>query len=98
VGKDSLAFWKAHHKEIMATYLEQNRERNRPFQRPRQYWGELAQKSPRLKIGTHEWWGAKYSPEPPQLNISDIYESNYEYLKRLGLLEAWEMEAKNAHK
>lgn len=88
-GESSLAFWRKHRKIIMAAYLEQNREKNRPFQRPDIFFGELEEKHPRRKTGTHKWIGPVRSDGGDRTRIDDVFETDYQYLKRLGLLEPW---------
>lgn len=94
-GESSLAFWRKHRKIIIAAYLEQNREKNRPFQRPDIFFGELEEKHPRRKTGTIKWIGPVRSDGGDRTRIDDIFETDYQYLKRLGLLEPWEKEVLN---
>jgi len=76
----------------MRTYMEQKREKNEPFKRPKAYLAELERKHPRKVTGQREsWthWDNNGAPKSPTIEF--IYETDEEYLTRLGLLESWEV-------
>lgn len=56
---------------------------------------ELEEKHPRRKTGK-EGYFKPWTKDGPDLKeyFEPIYETDFQYLKRLGLLEPWEMEAK----
>jgi len=92
-GQDARRFWKQNKQEIMRTYMEQKREKNEPFKRPKAYLAELERKHPRKVTGQREsWthWDNNGAPKSPTIEF--IYETDEEYLTRLGLLESWEVE------
>jgi hypothetical protein len=79
-------FWKNHRDFIMERYLEENRKRAWVGRRPDFFWRDLTE--PRLKTGTREY----YKPYPDTKKyIADVFETDFEFLKRLNLLEPWEI-------
>lgn len=83
------SFWKAHRREIMDRFMADIRRKGKSWEgdRPEFFWREI--KEPRLKTGTREY----YKPWPDrEKHIEDVYETDVEFLARLGLLEAWEKE------
>lgn len=87
-----LAFWKTHRTAIMARYLEEKRLKgDRDGKRPFFYFAELELKKPRRKTGTEKWIGPVRSDGGDRTIIDDVFESDFRYLKRLGLLEPWEV-------
>jgi hypothetical protein len=91
------SFWKKNRMAIMDRYF---RDRRHAGQRPWPVFEwDLEPEYPRLKVGTKEWWGPwENGGMPKKPNISDVMETDEDYLARLGLLEPWEVEAKNANK
>jgi len=89
------SFWKKNRAAILDRYFAEGRHSG---QRPWPFW-EWEMPEPRLKVGTVEhWppWGKDGPPKKPE--IHDVYEEDFDYLKRLGLLEPWEMEVDHADK
>jgi hypothetical protein len=72
--------------------LDQNRDRKQPFQRPNIYLAELEAEHPRRKTGIHKWYGPVRPDGGDRTKTEDVYETDEEYLSRLGLLEPWEKE------
>jgi hypothetical protein len=89
------AFWMKHRKAILERYSERNRLKGKGWEgcRPRYFWAELTE--PRLPVDMtlvdNELWNLK------KVGFDGL-EADYAYLKRLGLLEPWELEAENADK
>lgn len=83
-------FWEENKNDIMAVYLELQRQDKDPFQRPDEYLAELEAAHPRRKTGVEK----SYSPRRPDGSIEElsepVYENNKRYLKRLNLLQEWE--------
>jgi len=91
--EEIISFWKANKAAIMARYLEEMRLKSDfSGRRPSFYFDELEEKRPRRKTGTEKWWGPQQSDGQSHEMTDDVYESDYRYLKRLGLLEKWELE------
>jgi hypothetical protein len=95
-----LTFWREHRRAIMSRYLEDIRIKGPGWagKRPSFYLDELEAKERRRKTGTHEWIGQARSDGVNRTIIDDVFETDLQYLKRLGLLEPWEMEAAHADK
>jgi len=87
----SMAFWKKNKKVIMRTYLDQNKEKNRPFLRPDCYLEEIETQFPRLKVGSESWIGPIQSDGSDRTRVAEVYESDEAYLRRMGLAEDWEV-------
>jgi len=87
--KDELkAFWKKHRAAILERYCFGGRHAG---QRPWPFW-EWEMPEPRLKVGTQEYWGPWTKNGPPKkAEILDVMEDDEAYLKRVGLLEEWEL-------
>jgi hypothetical protein len=86
------AFWKAHREAIMSRFLKDLRLKGVGWEgnRPDFFWREIKEK--RRKTGTREYfkpWGDR------EKHYADVFETDFEFLKRLNLLESWEL---NAHK
>ena len=90
--ESSTAFWSKYKDEILSVYLEQNRQKGCPGLRPDIYFAELAEENPRQIIIKKRFGPMSPSGEIPVLYDEDS-ETDFDYLKRLGLLEPWEMEA-----
>jgi hypothetical protein len=86
-----LSFWQKHREAIMQRYMSELQARG-PLSagvRPSYYWAEI--KKPRLKTGTRQHG----RPWPDRnLYVEDVYETDLQYLRRLNLLQDWELEAK----
>jgi hypothetical protein len=89
-----LAFWNQHRDAIMTRYLDEMEQR-KDFsgKRPSFYFYEMEKKKPRRKTGTHKWIGPVRSDGGDRTIIDDVFETDFQYLKRLGLLEPWELAA-----
>jgi hypothetical protein len=82
------SFWDKHKNAIMERYLKENCEKSFKGVRPWSFWkwemsepqGEFSPGDGSVKIWNH------------QLNIYGFFENDFEYLARLNLLEAWELE------
>jgi hypothetical protein len=86
-----VAFWQKHKRAILDFYIERNRQRNGdPGQRPHWFWDELRRK--RRKTGKDKWIGPVRADGGDRTIIEDRYETDYQFLKRLDLLEGWEKE------
>jgi hypothetical protein len=84
------SFWKAHRQGIMGRFMEDLRRKGLGWEgnRPSCYWREIKEK--RRKTGTREY----FRPYPDrEKHAAGVYETDYEFLSRLGLLEAWEIAA-----
>ena len=94
------AFWQKHKKEIISWYIERNRQRKgEPGKRPSFFWDELEPENPRKKTGILKWWGPWGKDGPPkEPEVDDVFESDAEFLDRLGLLTGWEKEQYEAEK
>ena len=68
------------------------RKKGQPFQRPQEYFDELEAKHPRKRTGWDEWYEPQTAAGPGKLRKDPVFESNEVYLRRLGLLESWEIE------
>ena len=86
-----LAFWREHRVEILARYLAENRLRGRAGMRPSFYFEELERKQPRRKTGKEKWIGPVRIGGGDRTIIDDVFETDFQYLKRLDLLEKWEL-------
>ncbi len=89
-----LSFWKIHRRAILDWYIEKNRLRKgEPGKRPEFFWEEL--KATRKKIGKLGYFKPWTSTGPDLKEYFEIiYEEDYDFLKRLNLLEGWEKTAK----
>lgn len=84
--KDVAAMWHGHREEILAYYLKKSLEgKAEPGRRPDLFWDELREQGHRRqKVGTVTY---QYVGGP----VTDTTcESDYEFLKRLGLLRGYE--------
>ncbi|MFZ2631440.1 MAG: hypothetical protein WA081_04770 [Desulfosalsimonadaceae bacterium] len=83
------AFWIKHRKEILTRYIEKNRMQNGvPGRRPHHFWNEITE--PRRVVGKLAYF--KPGPDGTEY-FEDIEEEDYDFLKRLGMLERWEKTA-----
>lgn len=83
-------FWKRHRSAIMQRFLEELRQKGPGFEarRPEYFWRELTE--PRLVTGKREF----YRPWPDkELHTTDVLETDFQILKRLNLLEPWELKS-----
>ena len=88
-----LSFWKQHRREILDWYIEKNRLQNgEPGKRPPQFWDEIDE--PRRKVGKLAYF-KPWTKDGPDLTeyFEDVFESDYDFLKRLDLLQGWEKTA-----
>lgn len=90
--EEALSFWTANRGEIMREYLDTMRKKGQPFQRPQEYFDELEAKHPRRRTGWDEWYEPQTAAGPGKLRKDPVFETNEEYLRRLGLLESWEID------
>lgn len=93
-SREILEFYNHHKDEILAAYIERNRERRgEPGKRPFLFWLEIDE--PRRVIGKMPYFKpcGKDGPDMTQY-FQDVFESDFDFLKRLGLLLGWEKEAK----
>ncbi len=81
--------WLQHQDQILARFMEESRKFFLKGRRPRAYF-ERTLTEPRLFIGKSE--GIYINP---MIVNYDGFEGDYAYLKRLGLLEPWELETNN---
>ena len=88
------AFWDEHRVEILSAYIEKNQiQKGEPGKRPQAFWNELSQAGKRRKkTGTEKFQGPMTKDGLPEPETLGVYESNYRFLKRLRLLEPWELE------
>jgi hypothetical protein len=91
---EAAAFWEANKKEIMTLFMQRAEAEGRPGKRPDDYMHELAETRPRLITRETEYYGPWHNGPPKKPTMCPVYETDYEYLKRLGLLVAWELEGK----
>jgi hypothetical protein len=80
------AFWKTHRRGILDWYIEKNRLRKgEPGSRPSFFWDEIKEK--RKKTG-REGYFKPWTKDGPDLKeyFEPIYETDYEFLKRLNLM------------
>lgn len=85
--EELFSFWKEHKIQIMKRYMAELRAKGPSWagNRPEYFWREI--NIPRLKTGVQKY----YNPWPDrEEHYRDIFESDREFLGRLGLLEAWE--------
>lgn len=93
--EEILTFWREYREAILSRYLEDMRLKGPGWEgrRPRFYFDEMEVKKPRRKTGTHKWIGPCRIDGGDRTIIDDVYETDFQYLKRLGLLEPWELAA-----
>jgi hypothetical protein len=84
---DLLAFWRAHRDAIMSRFLSDLCRKGPAWagDRPDFFWREIKEK--RRKTGIREYFNTWFDREK---HYADVYESDVEFLARLGLLENWE--------
>ena len=88
-----LEFWKKHRTGILTCFIEKCLQRKMdPGRRPDQFWNELEEKTPRRKIGTEKWTGPIRPDGGSREETEDIFETDYQFLKRLDLLQGWELD------
>lgn len=87
--EDLKAFWKAHRESIMTRYMEENRLKGRKAGRPWAFWdydmSEPQRKTPPGEFDSQKVWDH-------QKRDNSWVENDFDYLKRLNLLEQWEIE------
>jgi len=85
-------FWHTHREAILSRFSEENRAKGPGWAgiRPWPFW-ELEDRAPRLKTAPKEFDSQKVWDR--QRRVYDWIEMDLPYLKRLGLLELWEIEA-----
>lgn len=88
-----LQFWQTHREQLLDAYIERNRERGgEPGLRPHWYWDELERQGhKRRRTGTCSWVGP-VRPDGGDRTVREArYETDIQFLKRLGLpLADWE--------
>lgn len=86
------AFWRKHERPMLARYMTECRSRNHACQRPTSWWA-ASMPEPQRKIEPGEFDAQQNWDH--QRHCYDWVESDAEYLKRLGLLEPWEIATLN---
>jgi hypothetical protein len=83
--------WRRHRSAIMARYMAENRAKGPGWEgiRPDMFWEELEE--PRRKTAPGEFSSQKVWDH--QRRVHDWVETDLAYLRRLGLLEPWELAA-----
>lgn len=81
---DLVKFWKTHRETILARYFTEQRN---PGQRPWPMW-EWELTKPRLITEANKFTSMRVWDR--QRKVYDFVETDFDYLKRLGLLEPWE--------
>jgi hypothetical protein len=90
-ASEILEFWRKHREAILDFYIEKNRIRGGdPGRRPQVFWDELKEK--RRKTGVDTWIGPVRIDGGDRTIRQSRYETDYQVLKRLGLLRGWEKE------
>ena len=84
------AFWNAHRKTIMERYSEENRRKGKGWEanRPWYFW-KVDAVEPRLKTPPGDFEACKVWDH--HRNIYSWVETDFAYLKRLNLLQDWEL-------
>jgi hypothetical protein len=83
------AVWRQHRAAILERYLAEHRARGWPGCRPDYFWGELTE--PRRTTAPGKYPSQRVWDR--QRHVYDWVEDDLEYLRRLGLLEPWELAA-----
>ena len=92
-----LKFWKKHRTAILEWYIEKNRQRKGdPGKRPEMFWQEITEE--RRKTGVEKWFGPVSADGKSREQVDDVFESDAQYLKRLNLLQGWELDYKPPEK
>jgi len=81
------AFWQAHRKAIMDRYMEENRLKGLKAVRPSFFWDDIT--APQRKTPPGEFEATKVWDH--QRKVYDWVENDFDLLKRLNLLEDWEL-------
>ena len=84
------AFWKEHRDEIMSRYMAEQKRRGWVAERPPAFWDEIESK--RRRRGVEKWIGPVRADGGDRTMTEPKYESDFAFLKRLNLLEPWELE------
>lgn len=94
------AYWRTHREDILKLLIEEAREKGWPAVRPEFFWQDLKCGDYRRKrIGTDHYYGCMQKDRRTIPIIHEArYETNFAFLKRLGLLEPWELEAGESKK
>ncbi len=90
--RDRLAYWRKNKTAIMAADDRQRQAANKPFQRPYPFMDEIEREHPRRRIGTETWVGPCRPDGGDRTETDAVYETDRDYLYRLGLLSDWELE------
>lgn len=89
-GEEISAFWQEHKREILQVFMERARAEGTPGRRPEDFINELEEQHPRLRTGQGAFWGPWQGGPPREPTKYPIFETDLQYLGRLGLLEPWE--------
>lgn len=91
-GINPAEYWKKHKDEIMQIFMAKKRAWGKEIaDRPEWYFRDLEKEHPRLKLFDREWHSARTSAGAGKWEIEEVFETDREYLARLGLLEDWEL-------
>lgn len=91
--RDRLTYWRRHRAAIQAANSRQCQAAGKLAQRPYPLLLELEARHPRRVVRVEKYWPPWTAAGPPKAQESEpILENDAEYLARLGLLEAWELE------
>lgn len=91
--KEIMAFWRANKTAILAADDETRRKLKKPFFRCYPLLDELEAQHPRKQTGKESYtrfW--REGPEGQKVFTEPVFETDQEYLTRLGLLEPWEID------
>ena len=91
-GEAICAEWQKHRAVLIARYAAEMRDRGQVGRRLRHHVEELEAQHPRRKTGTARWIGPVRSDGGDRMVTETVYETDLQYLKRLGLLEPWELQ------
>ena len=81
--------WRTHRAAILSRYMAEHRDRGWPGCRPDMFWEELTE--PRLATPEREYESRRVWDR--RRRVFDWCETDIEYLRRLTLLEEWELAA-----
>ena len=92
-----LKFWQKNRLEILEWFIERNRQnKGEPGKRPEMFWQEITEE--RRKTGVEKWFGPVSADGKSREQVDDVFESDYQFLKRLNLLQGWELDYKPPEK
>ena len=81
------------HREAILEYVNQRAEADGTVaSRPVQFWQELEAQHERRLVATYETFSHRLPDGTSPKIIEDVYETDFDFLKRLCLLAAWEIE------